>query len=202
MFGTPGINEFGFQTSTIGVVAIDISYGTSKPSNKDGDLKYLRMGNITDDGHLDFNDMKFIHLEGNEYEKAVVREGDFLFNRTNSIDHVGRCCTYHSSEEAIIAGYIIRVRLNESVIKADYLSSFLNTKPMKKWLRNIARGSVHQANINATEMASIPIFLPPLEKQEAFISLLRQVDKLKFNAHERIKLYQELLNKKMDEYFG
>ena len=31
---------------------------------------------------------------------------------------------------------------------------------------------------------------------------VEKVDKLKFNAQERIKLYQELLNKKMDEYFG
>ena len=40
------------------------------------------------------------------------------------------------------------------------------------------------------------------KEQVKFESFVEKVDKLKFNCQQRIKLYQELLNKKMDEYFG
>ena len=44
--------------------------------------------------------------------------------------------------------------------------------------------------------------LPPIELQNEFASFVGQVDKSKFVVQERIKLYQELLDKKMDEYFN
>lgn len=42
----------------------------------------------------------------------------------------------------------------------------------------------------------------PLDIQRSFGEFVNQIDKLKFNCQQRIKLYQELLDKKMDEYFG
>ena len=43
---------------------------------------------------------------------------------------------------------------------------------------------------------------PPFSKQKEFVSFVEKVDKLKFNVQKRIEYYQELLNKKMDEYFN
>ena len=42
----------------------------------------------------------------------------------------------------------------------------------------------------------------PKEEQNNFEAFANLIDKLKFNCQQRIKLYQELLDKKMDEYFG
>ena len=41
-----------------------------------------------------------------------------------------------------------------------------------------------------------------MNQQLKFIGLIEIIDKLKFNCQQRIKLYQELLDKKMDEYFS
>ena len=184
-FGTPGVNENSYPVKSIGELATEINYGTSKPAMENGDIPYLRMGNMTDSGSLDFSDMKYIHLEGKEYEKAVVRDGDFLFNRTNSRDHVGRSCVYHGDHESIIAGYIVRVRLNKALITADYLAQFMNTPQMKLKLKSMARGAVNQANINATEMSSIEVFVPPINLQQAFISFVELIDKSRFVCHSR-----------------
>jgi len=42
----------------------------------------------------------------------------------------------------------------------------------------------------------------PIDAQNRFADFVEQIDKSKFIVQERIKLYQELLNKKMDEYFN
>ena len=137
------------------------------------------MNNIKDDGFLDLCDVKRITLDGKALENCLVRKGDLLFNRTNSRDKVGKTCVFPFDEEMIIAGYIIRVRLDERV-NSVYLSAFMNLGVTKRFLRSIAKGAVHQANINAKQLASIEFPLPPIEVQESFVDFVRQVDKSRF----------------------
>ncbi len=76
-------------------------------------IHIYRMNNLTADGHLDLNDLKYIDIPDDEIEKCVVRKGDILFNRTNSIELVGKTAVFDLPEDMVIAGYIIRVRLKE-----------------------------------------------------------------------------------------
>ena len=48
----------------------------------------------------------------------------------------------------------------------------------------------------------IKIGIPPLELQNAFANFVEQIDKSKFVVQQQIKALQELLDRKMDEYFG
>ncbi len=90
LFGDPIKNPKGWEVVTIGDVVTEVRYGTSKPAVEGGKYPYLRMNNLTADGHLDLNDLKYIDIPGDEIEKCVVRKGDVLFNRTNSIELVGK----------------------------------------------------------------------------------------------------------------
>ena len=56
--------------------------------------------------------------------------------------------------------------------------------------------------IRDDDVLDYQIINAPLDLQNEFASFINQIDKLKFNCQQRIKLYQELLDKKMDEYFG
>ena len=180
MFGDPESNPRDWRVATIGELATDVRYGTSK-SAKGGSYKYIRMNNITYDGTLDLTDIKFIDLEGDELKKAEVVKGDLLFNRTNSRDQVGKTCVFNLDEPMVIAGYIVRVRLCPEVIP-EYVSGFLNSDYGKRLLRAMAHGAINQANINAAEMQSIAIPVPPAELQEEYLRLLNEVDKLEFAA--------------------
>lgn len=122
LFGDPIKNPKGWEIVTIGDVVTEVRYGTSKPAVEGGKYPYLRMNNLTADGHLDLNDLKYIDIPDDEIEKCVVRKGDILFNRTNSIELVGKTAVFDLPEDMVIAGYIIRVRLNERI----YLRYFLN----------------------------------------------------------------------------
>ena len=197
MFGDPIINTKKWDECTIGELTTDVRYGTSKPSVNGGKYPYLRMNNLTSNGGLDLSDLKYIDVSDDEKEKCVVRKGDVLFNRTNSIDLVGKTAMFNLNEEMIIAGYIIRIRLNNRLLP-EILSYYMNSSALKKLLRKMAKGAVNQANINAQELQSIKVYVPDLELQKEFISFVQQVDKSKFHFFfvnkNDIRRYRLLLN--------
>lgn len=201
MFGDPVLNPYNWDVVTIGDIVTDVKYGTSKPAVDGGKYPYLRMNNLTYDGHLDLSDMKYIDIPDNEIEKCIVRKGDVLFNRTNSIELVGKTCVFDLDDEMVIAGYIIRVRLNEKLLPI-VLSSYMNSTVLKEQLRNMAKGAVNQANINAQELQSIKIYLPPLELQEQFATFVEQTDKSKSIVQQSLGTLETLKKSLMQEYFG
>ena len=201
MFGEPILNEKGWNMVTIGDIVTEVKYGTSKPAVEGGKYPYLRMNNLTYDGHLDLTNLKMIDIPDSEIEKCIVHRGDVLFNRTNSIELVGKTCVFDKDEDMVIAGYIIRVRL-KSIMLPIVLSYFMNTDALKKKLRNMAKGAVNQANINAQEFKSINIYLPPIELQTQFADFVKQVDKSRVAIQNDLEQAQMLFDSLMQEYFG
>ena len=181
MFGSMPQNEKGWKIGTIRDVVKDVHYGSSRKASDDGKYPYLRMNNITDSGELDLTDIKRIDVPDNELDKCTVRKGDVLFNRTNSKEHVGKTCVYNRDETMVLAGFVVRVRVNEKVIP-EFLSAFLNTSFSKALLYNMCKAAIGQANINAQELQSIAIYIPPVELQEEFSKFKDQVDKSKVVA--------------------
>lgn len=170
-----------WPVATIGECATDIHYGTSEKASTEGEHVYLRMNNIGDDGSLDLSDTKRITLEGKALSNCLVRKGDLLFNRTNSREKVGKTCVFCLEKPMVFAGYIIRVRLDDRV-DSTYLAAYMNLSSTKALLRGMAKGAVHQANINAKQLASIEFPLADIDAQKEFVAFVRQVDKSRF-AH-------------------
>lgn len=182
MFGDPVLNEKGWKIVTVGDIVTEVRYGTSKPAVEGGKYPYLRMNNLTADGHLDLKDLKYIDISEDEIEKCVVRKGDVLFNRTNSIELVGKTAVFDLTEEMVIAGYIIRVRLNKEMLPVVF-SQYMNLEPLKVILRGMAKGAVNQANINAQELQSIKVYIPDMKLQNQFADFVQQIDKSKLQYH-------------------
>lgn len=201
LFGDPINNPKGWEVVTIGDIVTEVKYGTSKPAVEGGKYPYLRMNNLTSDGHLDLNDLKYIDISEDEIEKCVVRKGDVLFNRTNSIELVGKTAVFDLPDDMVIAGYIIRVRLNERMLP-EVLSQYMNLEALKDILRSMAKGAVNQANINAQELQSIRIYVPDIELQKQFVEMKDQVDKSKSKIQKSLEETQLLFDSLMQKYFG
>ena len=201
MFGTPEDNHHEYPIGTISDVVCDVHYGTSKKASENGKYTYIRMNNITYDGELDLIDTKRISVPENELEGCIVRKGDVLFNRTNSRELVGKTCVFTLNEPMIIAGYIIRLRMNGKA-RAEYISTFLNLKSSKLMLMAMAKGAVGQANINAKEVKSIRIVIPPHNIQQQFCQLVEQSDKSKFEIKKSIENINELIKSLLQQDFN
>ena len=200
MFGIPFLNNKNWTMGIIKELVREVKYGTSKPANG-GKYKYLRMNNITYEGKLDLNEMKYIDIEKDDKEKYVIKKGDILFNRTNSKELVGKTCVFDVEEEMIIAGFIIRVRVNDFA-NPYFISEYLNTVYLKDKLRNMCKDASGQSNINAKELQNIKIYIPPITLQNQFSEIVKQIDKQKFKIEKSLKEIQELYESLMEKYFG
>jgi len=200
MFGDPVKNEKRWKKGKIVDTIQSINYGTSLPAVEGGKYVYLRMNNITYSGHLDLNDLKYINVEDNSLEKYIVRKGDLLFNRTNSKELVGKTAIFTEEREMVIAGYIIRVRCNSS-FHSRYVWGYLNSKHGKAYLRNLCKNIVGMANINAKELQSIPLLLPPLTLQTRFASIIEKIEEQKAQVRKALQESEDLFQRLMQDLF-
>jgi type I restriction enzyme S subunit len=124
-------------------VASEFSYGSSARSNPSGIVPVLRMGNIQD-GLLDWSDLVYTS-DSLEIEKYRLREGDVLFNRTNSPELVGKTALYKGKREAIYAGYLIRIRCSSKLLPA-FLTYALNSPIGRYYCWQVKTDGVSQSN--------------------------------------------------------
>ena len=70
-----------------------------------------------------------------------------------------------------------------------------------EWLREQSKGC-NTRYITLKILAELEFVIPPIELQNEFESFVKLIDKSKFNIQQHLNLMQELLDKKMDEFFG
>lgn len=200
MFGDPVKNEKGWEIGIIRDIVTEVKYGTSKPAEDSGLYPYLRMNNITYTGDWDFTSMKYINLTEGERDKYLVRKGDLVFNRTNSRELVGKTAVYDSNKEMAIAGYLIRVRTNEKA-NPNYISVYLNSKHGKKTLMEMCKSIIGMANINAQELQEIKIMIPPIDLQNQFASIYKEIQHLKSQITQQQTYSENLFQSLMQQAF-
>lgn len=201
LFGDPETNPFGWRMGTIRDIVSDVRYGSSRKASIDGKYPYLRMNNITYGGELDLTDVKRIDIPDDEIDRCSVRKGDVLFNRTNSKELVGKTCLYDREELMVLAGFVIRVRVNEKAIP-EFLAQYMNLPYIKELLLSMCKAACGQANINAQELQSIPIYIPPVEAQKQFVGFKEQLDKSKFELKQAIERVTNLMKSLMQQDFA
>jgi len=75
-------------------------------------------------------------------------------------------------------------------------------KDQYEQLRAVSNGEGGRGGLNLKIIGAFPIMVPPIELQNKFAAFVEQIDKSKFVVQQQIKDLQELLDKKMDEYFS
>ncbi|SUB67153.1 restriction endonuclease subunit S [Photobacterium damselae] len=165
----------GWRLTTIGDVLIDTQYGLSEALEKAGEYPVLRMMNITN-GYVDPNDMKYLSSDYGDAEKYTLNKGDLVFNRTNSMEWVGRTGIFELDDKYLFASYLIRLVVDESQVSPFYLNQYLNLPLVQYRLKAFATPGVSQANINPGSLKSFPILLPPIDEIAETDTLLRLFD--------------------------
>jgi type I restriction enzyme S subunit len=160
----------GWKWVKLGDICLNVEYGSSTKSKKEGKTPVLRMGNIQK-GIFDWTDLVYSD-DDIEINKYLLKKNDVLFNRTNSAELVGKTAIYKGERQAIFAGYLIRINRIESIIDANYLTYYLNTIAAKQYGNTIRSFGVNQSNINGTKLKTYPIPLPSLSEQQQIVEIL------------------------------
>ena len=167
LFGDPDKNPKNWPVSPISALTESTQYGTSSKAGNEGQFPILRMGNMTYAGDWKLDDLKYIDLVEKDLEKFTVKDGDILFNRTNSPDLVGKSAVFKEHRIYAFAGYLVRLRLNH-LAHPEYVSAYLNSTHGKATLRGMCKSIIGMANINAKELTTIQLLVPPIELQIKF----------------------------------
>lgn len=179
MFGDPVKNEKGWDVVKIRDIITGSQYGSSFLGSNDGKYPILGMNNITFEGKIELNNLKYVNLTENEFEKFRLQKGDILFNRTNAPNLVGKTGLYQKNDSFVFASYLIRLKLKTEIIAPEFLWKLLNSTYMKSKFSGMCKKAVNQANINAQELQSISIPLPPIPLQQEFTRIVEQVEGLR-----------------------
>lgn len=183
MFGDPADNSMGWKMEPLANLCNLAQYGTSKKANDQAEgMPLLRMGNVTYDGILDCAELKHVQISCADIAKYELHSGDIVFNRTNSKDLVGKTGLWDGRFPAVAASYFIRLRLDESRVTPTFVWAFMNSRYMKRRFFDIARGAIGQANINARELKSLMLPVPPIVTQRRFSALVSQADAMLASA--------------------
>ena len=179
MFGDES-NPKGWDIICVEEVA-DVQVGVViKPSQyyteaSDG-IKAFRSLNIGQ-GYIKDNDWVYFSLEGHQKNsKSILKENDLLIVRSGA---PGTACVVTKEYEGCNAIDIIIARPNVNKINPYYLCAYTNLPHGKRQIEE-GTGGAAQQHFNVGKYNKLKLMLPPVEKQDEFVSFVTQVDKLKF----------------------
>ncbi len=159
-------------------VALAVQYGLSEKMNE-GRVGYktFRMNEIEQGRMVDGGSMKCADISADEFAKYKLNRGDVLFNRTNSIEHVGKTGLFDLDGDYCFASYLVRVVPDTKIILPLFMAKMMNSSAFLKEARNGAARAINQSNINATKMRQIKIPVPPIAAQKKFVTEIEAQEK-------------------------
>lgn len=181
-----------WKTCLLKRALLSVDYGISDALEPEGTIAILRMGNIQN-GKVVTDDLKYVDTVD---PALLLRSGDLLYNRTNSLDLIGKVGMFQDDSDLPVsfASYLVRLR---TVKQSDpsYFAYLLNTEGILGLARTNAFVAIGQCNLNPTRYGQITIAIPPKEEQSSIVAYLdaetAKLDDLVAEAHRVIELLQE-----------
>lgn len=167
-------------------------YGVSLESATIGRTAILRMNNIND-GQIDLSNLAYVSPGADELAGYLAAKDDLLFNRTNSLELVGKTAIFDCPGGVYTyASYLVRFRIRASNADPHFVNYFFNLPASRKRLRNLATPGVSQCNINPTVLQKyflVPV--PPLPEQRRIAVVLRTWDRALERLEKLLKVQQQ-----------
>ena len=140
-------------------------------------VKIVNMGEVFAHSRLRDMPMKRVDLTESEQHRFSVHAGDLLFARRSLVaEGAGKCSlVLEASEPTAFESSIIRARPDPRIADASYLYYYFSSPSGLHSLDTIRR-QVAVAGITGTDLAQLPIVLPPLPEQRAIARVLGTLD--------------------------
>ena len=142
-------------------------YGLSEPADPSGQRLYIGMGQLQG-GRVVPDGANRLTVSKEVAEKYALGLGDVLFNRTNSLELVGKTAILRDKSliGSVFASYLVRLQVDHKRYDSRFLNLWMNTRDSIARLRRLATPGVAQYNIRPSLLVD-KFFVPawPLNKQ-------------------------------------
>lgn len=202
MFGNPDANEKEWEKSKLeNFINVVGGYAFKSQKYLSEGIPVLRIGNINA-GYFKDTNLVF-YQEDSALEKYKIYPNDLVISLTGTAgkDDYGNICLIDSTYDV----YYLNQRNAKIEIKHTFNRFFLmhlfSHPEIKQRLTGKNHG-IRQGNILNKDILELDVYVPPIELQNEFADFVKLIDKSKFIVQKQIDDLQELLDSKMDEYFG
>ena len=162
-------------------------------------LPVLRAGNIQAELLLS-DDLLFVP-EKNISAKQRLRAGDIVMcTSSGSTNVVGKSAFLKSDWDGSIGAFCVAVRANREVCSPSYLFHYFQTSAFRFWTRNSS--GVNIKNIRKSELDSVLVPLPVMDKQRKIAAILDKADAIRRKREKTLALADDLLKSAFLEMFG
>ena len=145
------------------------------------------------------NKVKYITKETYEFlSKSKVYPNDIIMNKIGS---AGKVYIMPNLDIPVTLGRnAFLIRFNDKILPI-YIYYLLTSEYGKKQIQRCVRGAVTKT-ITKEDVRKIKIIVPPINLQNQFAEIVKQIDKQKFEIEKSLKETQELYESLMEKYFG
>jgi len=167
----------------LGDYLTEAQYGISVKGGETGRYAVLRMTNQRE-GRISSDNLQYVELMADQFQRFRVERRDILFNRTNSLDLVGRTAIFDIEGNFVFASYLIRLRPDAKRLRPFFLNHYFNWGETQVRLKSIATRAVSQSNISATRLRGFSVPVPKPDEQDEIVGQIDCLDQ-KLSVHAR-----------------
>ena len=177
------LGELLLNRPDYGVNAAAVTYSGALPA-------YLRITDISDEGYYLCEKKVSVDIEAKD--ENYLNEGDIVLTRTGA--SVGKSYKYRKEDgKLVFAGFLIRIKPDQKKIDSTFLSNYISTKQYWNWVSaNSARSG--QPGINGNEYATLPVPIPPSEKDLGRLSEQQKISDCLSSIDELITAQTQKIN--------
>ena len=130
----------------------------------------------------------------NPNERVICNKEDILMTRTGNTGQV------ITNVEGVFHNNFFKMDYDRKIINKEFLIKYFENELIYKDIIRRATTSTIP-DLSHSQFYKMSIDLPPLELQNQFSEIVKQIDKQKFEIEKSLKETQELYESLMDEYF-
>ena len=166
---------------------------------QDSGVLFITSENVRE-GYLDISKAKYLDDGINKLlPRSVLQKGDILINIVGA--SIGRAAVFDIDQLANINQAVALVRPIENGIDIHFLIEYLNSQRAMELYDSMKQGGARD-NLSLKNIADLLIPDVSAFKQKEFSGLVRKRNELKEIVIKEIADLEELMDSKMDEYFG
>jgi len=183
----------GWEWCRIGDCSLSTEYGISHKTSKSSQgVPVLKMGDIQS-GEVKLGGQQVIDSDIEELPYLYLEHRDILYNRTNSVELVGKAGIYLGKDNTYTyASYLIRIRTD----KNGSMPEFINLNMQAPFFRltqinPYVKQQCGQANVNGTIMKNMLVAIPPFAEQKRILLKVVQLSDICSHLKSRLQSAQQ-----------
>lgn len=168
-------------------------------------IKTLKLGAVTY-GIFDPNEYKYINEEILKDAYCWLKNGDFLIERSNSVEYVGICAIYTGKDnEFMYPDLLMRFRTQDNLSKKYIHTALVSPFNRSYFLSNAKGAQKTMPKINQECVVNTMIPLPPIAEQKEIVARvekhLHTVSVLESQISEREEMTKQLMQSILKDAF-